>query len=178
MHLFSVRRRPGDIHDRLHFWANQMGFQVTVLSLDTAVAPCLGDLRVHSVTWTQLLALYRAGVVTATISGSPCETFSSARHFQPEVADARCWPRPLRTAARLLGLAGLTMRELRQLHQGSEFALQTLLAAAWSVVTGAIFLSEHPWKPKNEEYASIWRSPWIALLEKLPEAHLHCVHQW
>ena len=46
------------------------------------------------------------------------------------------------------------------------------------MVTGALFLSEHPWKPKNEEQASIWRSPWVALLEKLPEAHLHCVQQW
>ena len=72
----------------------------------------------------------------------------------------------------------LTPKELRQLAQGSKFALQTLLAGAWSVVTGAIFVSEHPWKPKQEEYASIWRSPWIALLERLPEAHLHCLHQW
>ena len=182
VHLFSGRRRQDDIHARLHHWAETFGFRVTILSLDTAIAPYVGDLRIRSITWTTLLELYRLGVVAATISGSPCETFSAARHHQPDEAEletaGKHWPRPLRSAHRLLGLNGLTAKELRQLAQGSEFALQTLIACAWTVVTGGIFLSEHPWKPKQEDFASIWRSPWIALLERLPEAHLHCMQQW
>ena len=63
------------------------------------------------------------------------------------------------------------MKELRQLNQGTEFALQTILAGVATIVTRALFVSEHPWKPQLEEYPSIWRSPWIQLLEQLPDAH-------
>ena len=84
VHLFSGRRRSGDIHERLQNWVSYHGCQATVLSLDTAIAPSVGDLRVTSESWAKLLNLYEAGLVAATISGSPCETFTSARHRIPE----------------------------------------------------------------------------------------------
>ena len=82
-----------------------MGFRVQILSLDTAVSGFYGNLQLEHPTWKHLLHLYRAGRVAATMVGSPCETFSEARHHQPvEAPDSFLgkWPRPLRSALRFL----------------------------------------------------------------------------
>ena len=42
-----------DIHERLQFWASHLVFRVTVLSLDTAVTPHVGDLGMQSETMGQ-----------------------------------------------------------------------------------------------------------------------------
>ena len=114
--------------------------------------------------------------------GAPCETFSAARHHQPEEttdpASKPNWPRPLRSAAQFLGLDGLTLRELRQAAQGSEFFFQGIMAAAWTLQFGGLYLSEHPWIPDDEKKVSVWTSPWIQLLLQLPQVKLHRVCQW
>lgn len=79
---------------------------------------------------------------------------------------------------RFLGLEGLTSKELRQVCQGSEFFFQGLLAAAWSICYGSIFLSKHPWKAEDTQKVSIWTSPWIEMLLQLPQVRLHRVSQW
>eukprot|EP00435_Cladocopium_sp_Y103_P052900 s1362_g16.t1 len=181
VHLFSGRRRAGDIHERLDFWARQYGFQVQVLSLDTAVSGYYGNLVVEHITWQHLTELYQANRVAATICGSPCETFSAARHHQPDPADGestRHWPRPLRSAVRFLGLDHLTGRELNQLQQGSEFFFQGLLALAWTLCHGGLYMSEHPWIPSDPDLPSIWTSAWIKLMRKHPAIDLHRVCQW
>ena len=181
VHLFSGRRRGTDLHACLEAFATEMGFRVQILSLDTAVSGFYGNLQLEHPTWKHLLHLYRAGRVAATMVGSPCETFSAARHHQPvEAPDSFLgkWPRPLRSALRFFGLDGLTLRELRQACQGSEFFLQGMVVAAWSVCYGGIYLSEHPWKPEDPLKVSIWTSPWVELLLKLPQASLHRVCQW
>jgi hypothetical protein len=53
-----------------------------------------------------------------------------------------------------------------------------MVVAAWSVCYGGIYLSEHPWKPEDPLKVSIWTSPWVELLLKLPQASLHRVCQW
>lgn len=80
LRTFSGRRRAGDVHDRLLFWANQVGIRILVLSLDTANSTTYGDLHPTSTTWTQSLRLYKEGRTAATITGAPCETWSAARH--------------------------------------------------------------------------------------------------
>ena len=87
-------------------------------------------------------------------------------------------PRPLRDATRLLGKKYLSPRELRQLQQGTFFFMQSLLTMAWSLVSGAIYLSEHPALPILEEAARIWKTPWVLLLCAHPEVKLHTVGQW
>jgi len=181
VHLFSGRRRSTDIHACLDAFAGQMGFRVQILSLDTAVSAHFGNLQLGRSPWKHSATLYRARRVSATICGSPCETFSAARHHKPEGmpdSDTRKWPRPLRSSARFLGLPGLTFRELRQLAQGSEFFFQGLLAAVWTLQYGGVYLSEHPWKPEDEQKVSIWTSPWVQLLLQLPQVKLHRVCQW
>ena len=164
VHLFSGRRRNTDIHACLEKFALQMGFHVQFLSLDTAVSTHFGNLQLGRCTWTHLASLYRAGRVAATICGAPCETFSAARRRRPAEHQSSTdikWPRPLRSAEHFLGLEGLTFKELKQLAQGSEFFFQGILAAAWTLQFGGLYLREHPWKPEDENKVSMWNSPWI-----------------
>jgi hypothetical protein len=177
-HLFSGRRREGDVHSFLVRWASQ----VVVLSLDTANSETMGNLHVTSVTWKQLLRLYREGRIAATLAGAPCETWSAARHHKLDGEDiehhegsgTRHRPRPLRSA----GLDGLIRRELRQLSQGTHIFMQTAITIAWSICTGGLYISEHPAPPDNEHIASVWTTPWIQILRKHPDIALHVMNQW
>ena len=130
VHLFAGRRRDHDIHCWLEAWATRRNFALTILSLDTAISPVLGNLDQRSETWAKLQEAYISGYVAATISGHPCETFSSARWTEPppELQHQR-WPRPLRTAMQLFGLDRRKMRELRQTRAGSAFFLADNLDA-------------------------------------------------
>ena len=180
-HLFSGRRREGDVHERLHFWAHKAGVQILVLSLDTANSTTYGDLHHQGVTWQQLLKLYQAGKIAATLTGAPCETWSAARHFILEiesVIDAKHFPRPLRDRQRLFGRRHLTAKELRQLKQGTLFFMQMITTVAWALRTGGLYISEHPAIPQNQDAASIWCTPWIQLLCAHPDIVLHTVSQW
>ena len=149
-----------------------------LLSMDT-----MGNLHVKSTSWQELLACYQRGLVSATLAGTPCETFSEARHngHQEPAADAeeqRRLPRPLRSRDRLLGLPALSLRELKQLHMGSAFFLQGLLLISHHVRCGGFFISEHPAPPADQSRASIWTSPWIEILLRHPDVKLHAVPQW
>lgn len=182
-HLFSGRRRVGDVHTYLLKWAAEANLQVLVLSLDTANSETMGNLHVSSVTWAQLTRLYREGRIAATLAGAPCETWSAARHH-PLNADGndgetpRSGPRPLRSAERIFGLKGLTPREMRQLSQGTHFYLQTTITIAWSICTGGLYISEHPAPPEDKEIASVWTAPWTELLRLHPDVALHVMSQW
>ena len=179
VHLFSGRRREFDVHHWLAQWATHRGLRITILSMDTAVSQEYGNLSVEKCSWGKLVELYEAGVVSATLAGAPCETFSAARHLPPpDTGGARCWPRPLRSAARLFGLAQLTIKELGQCRQGSAFSLQTLYTAALHLAHGGLFLSEHPACPDDEAKASIWRSALVGLLCQEPECNLQTFPQW
>ena len=181
VHLFSGRRRATDIHAKLEEFAHERGFRVQVLSMDTAVSVFYGNLQDGHQTWRFLSTLYKAGRVSATICGSPCETFSEARHHTPEPLPGeppKRWPRPLRSATRFFGLDGLTLRELKQAEQGAAFFMQGMIVAAWTLRYGGVYLSEHPWKPEDAEKVSIWTSPWVELLLQLPNVQLHRVCQW
>eukprot|EP00435_Cladocopium_sp_Y103_P005101 s2179_g1.t1 len=181
VHLFSGRRRPMDVHYHLNAWAERRGVAITVLSLDTANSVSYGNLAFRSTTWCEIVKCYDQGLVTATVAGSPCETFSEARHHQE--ADGpdgvhRPLPRPLRSFARLLGLEGLTFRELTQLHAGSGFFLQVTVLLAYQLIRGGFFISEHPAPPSCPARASIWSSPWLSLLRTHPDINLVVVPQW
>ena len=181
IHLFSGHRRSGDIHQELQQWAQHNRCLLTVLSLDTATSVYYGNLSIEHVTWKRLIALYEGGHVAATISGSPCETFSAARAQDPPeelLAAGIRWPRPLRSYARLFGLDGLSAKELRQMHVGTSFFLQTTVALTYQLVHGGYALSEHPWLPRDPDLPSISRTAIIELLCKHPQVRLHKTEQW
>eukprot|EP00435_Cladocopium_sp_Y103_P072135 s590_g39.t1 len=184
VHLFSGRRRADDVHCHFDAWARRRNVDITVLSMDTANSVYYGNLSCHAASWQELLRCYSLGLVTATVAGSPCETFSEARHHQPDPLPDQAerprarLPRPLRSFEQLLGLPGLTMRETEQLHAGSSFFLQTTILIAYQLVTGGYFVSEHPAPPQEATRASIWTSPWLELLKKHPEVQFVVVPQW
>lgn len=124
VHLFSGRRRHGDVHCHLRQWACDRGHSRMILSLDTAICWQYGDLHRESDNWHFLQQAYEAGIIAGTICGPPCETFSEARFQAVEELGARA-PRPLRSSTRWLGLEGLTTKELYQVKQGSALVLQT-----------------------------------------------------
>ena len=175
-HLFSGRRRSGDLHHQLHRWSEQSGIGVRVLSLDTAVSQYYGDLDHRSHAWAMLERLYNAGWIACTLLGTPCETFSEAR-FQPAPPGHR-WPRPLRSAERIYGLADLSTRELRQAGVGSLFYLQGLQVLAHHICQGGYYISEHPAPPLELERPTVWRAPLTRLLRQHPDVALHVIGQW
>ena len=179
VHLFAGRRRDHDIHSWLESWARRRNFALTILSLDTAISPVLGNLDQRSDTWAQLQEAYLSGFVSATISGHPCETFSSARWTEPppELQHQR-WPRPLRTALQLFGLDHRRMRELRQTQAGSAFFLQTLWTLACHLVFGGIYIEEHPGLPRQPHHPSIWKSALMNIFRQHPDVHFHEIAQW
>lgn len=64
---------------------------------------------------------YSLGIVGLSMVGSPCETFSEARHTAPPIGSEERWPRPLRSRAWLYGLPDLSIREFTQVRIGSDF---------------------------------------------------------
>ncbi len=179
-HLFSGRRRADDFHAYLAEWAADRNCNVIVLSLDTAVSPHLGNLHHESVSWQKFIRLLRSGCIAGTMTGSPCETFSAARHHAPpdDAPPGTHWPRPLRSHARLFGLDKLKLKELRQLEQGSAFFLQVVEALCITILTGGCFVAEHPAIPSNPDFASTWRSAIIQLLLQHPACELLRVQQY
>jgi len=185
VHVFSGRRRAGDVHCCLVKWAQTRNVDVTVLSMDMAVSVTYGNLLWRSVSWSQLVQCYERGWVSATLAGTPCETFSEARFQEldeasdgPEAPRPRRQPRPLRSFERLLGLPALTQRELAQLGAGSMFFLQGLLLLSYQIVGGGCFVSEHPAPPRDTSRPSIWSSPWLQVLRQHPDLKLHVTPQW
>lgn len=179
VHLFAGRRRDHDVHSWLEAWAHHRNFALTILSFDTAISPVLGNLDQRSETWVKLQEAYLSGFVAATLSGHPCETFSSARWTEPppELPHHR-WPRPLRTAMQLFGLDHRKMRELKQTRAGSAFFLQTIWTLACHLVFGGIYIEEHPGTPRQPHHPSIWRSAIMNIFRRHPDVRLHEVAQW
>lgn len=142
--------------------------------MDTAISPVLGNLDVRSESWSTLRSLYLQGNFAATISGHPCETFSSARWHPPppELAHGK-WPRPLRTAMQLFGIDHRTFREMLQTKTGTAFFLQTLWTLACHLAYGGLFVEEHPGLPQQEHHPSVWRSALSRLFRQHPDITLH-----
>eukprot|EP00438_Fugacium_kawagutii_P019672 Skav211131 [mRNA] locus=scaffold1786:128836:129765:- [translate_table: standard] len=179
LHLFSGRRRQGDVHWHLHRLAARHNLELKILSLDTAVAPSLGNLQDDSPTWQHVRRIYHEGLCAASIAGTPCETFSEARFNPPEDPDlAARWPRPVRSAQMLFGLNHLSAREYRQLQAGSSFFLQGLLGVASHAIYGGCMFSEHPAPPFDEARPSIWSSSAMTILRQHPDINLHILPQY
>lgn len=179
VHLFAGRRRATDLHSWLASWAQRTSVSLTILSLDTAISPVLGNLDCRSVTWCRLQELYTQGLVAATVSGHPCETFSSARwHRPPDLEPSAKWPRPLRTAMQLFGLDHRTFRELRQTRMGTAFFLQTVWTLACHIAYGGIYVEEHPGLPYQDHHPSIWKSAILKTMQQHPDITLHHISQW
>eukprot|EP00435_Cladocopium_sp_Y103_P031821 s2897_g8.t1 len=117
-------------------------------------------------------------MVALTMVGSPCETFSEARHTPPPEGDTSRWPRPLRSKEWYFGLHDLNVRELLQTHAGTNFWLQGLRGLGAHLAWGGVFMSEHPDLPRLPERASTWTAGLTELLRSHADVRLYHVQQW
>eukprot|EP00438_Fugacium_kawagutii_P003586 Skav221594 [mRNA] locus=scaffold1698:294565:300366:+ [translate_table: standard] len=165
LHLFSGRRRRGDVQDYVTQYSQELDIGPTVVvSVDVICDLVWGDVTSPATRdfWLQALA---KGWIAATVAGPPCETWTIARH-QYEVDQTG--PRPVRFADALWGAVDLRLKELRQVLVGNElleFALETFLLT-WLI--GHLYVLEHPEEPDREDAASIWRQPILQFLLRLP----------
>ena len=166
IHLFSGRRREGDLHWQLQQWTSRLGIRFLVLLWHTSTA------------WKMIEQCYTHGLVALTMVGSPCETFSEARFTSPPPEDTSRWPRPLRSAENFFGLPDISNRELRQAHVGTNFYLQGMQALGSHIAHGGLYISEHPGMPTDPTRPTIWRAPMTELMRKHPEVRLSHVNQW
>ena len=82
VHIFSGRRREGDVHCCLARWAQTRNVDITVLSMDTAVSVTYGNLSWQSASWSQLVRCYERGWVSATLAGTHPARPSARRDFK------------------------------------------------------------------------------------------------
>lgn len=180
LHLFSGRRRHGDLHEALMTLSQDLACDLKVVSLDTAVDSSCGDLSSDSYTWSMVVRLAKQGRISAAIAGPPCETYSEARFHVPEdlpAEDRDKWPRPLRTEERPWGVEGLRYREMKQLLVGNRFGLQTLWLFVMLLCCGGCMIIEHPNPTRKPGRAALFTMPIVNLLLELPEVILHVIYQ-
>ena len=168
LHLFSGRRRKGDIQTALENLVVPAGCQMLVISVDIVVSREKCDLMTpdQQKRWLQLA---RDGVIAGLCAGPPCETWSVARETAVEDGTCKRPPRPLRSFQELWGQCDLTAREFRQLDTANTLMGFTLSVCFLQAYTGGFALMEHPRSPaaymKNKAHAaSIWRSAVIQWL--------------
>ena len=169
-HLFSGRRRQGDVQQCAEEarWLTPDG--CVSLSVDIIFHECLGNL-LHEPTRALFIRAAAAGILTAIIAGPPCETWTVARNRDDG------GPRQLRTVLCLQGFSRLTFRELAQVTVGNSLLCVTLLMIIVQYHYGNFMLVEHPSEPTDPHAASIWRLLLVQLLEKFKGVRRHRVWQ-
>ena len=177
LHVFSGRRRPGD----LQFYVDRMAqdldtFQVYVVSLDVIVDPVMGDLRAPGTKAFWLDAI-RQGFVAGLMAGPPCESWSIARTHQLAKDLHRRMPRVVRSGECLWGLWSLALKELMQVRVGNDLLCFVLLGFLYLFLCGRTGVIEHPALPDQPDAASIWRLPIVCVMLQMPGVHLHKIWQ-
>eukprot|EP00438_Fugacium_kawagutii_P012136 Skav222185 [mRNA] locus=scaffold3784:94010:96064:+ [translate_table: standard] len=183
LHMFSGRRRWGDIHEWVLYFATQLlpDFEIKMVSCDTAVSQLYGDLSPGHA-FDHLHRLVRLGLFAGSIAGPPCETWSAARWEPVQLPDGstRPGPRPLRTVVHPWGTRFLTLRELRQVGTGSVLLLHTWLLETGIALQGGGCVKEHPSEPVRAEAASTWTTrtheQWIMRLHEACRHHILQYH--
>eukprot|EP00438_Fugacium_kawagutii_P028787 Skav211402 [mRNA] locus=scaffold1528:200522:205297:- [translate_table: standard] len=180
LHLYSGRRRRGDCHDWLSAFGPLVfgGVRVVTLSLDTAICPVTGNLA-DGANFERVLSFAKRGMITATLSGPPCETWSAVRNVPAPPNASRRFPRPLRTAANPWCLPDRTPRETLQTAVGSSLMGHTWLVETSVVLHGGASVKEHPAPAVCPDFASVWRVPTHQdFVMQMPAAHQHVIEQW
>ena len=169
LHAFSGRRRPGDYQWYLEslLSTGQEGMSLYVVSLDIVIDSKYGDLADPETRGFWLSHIFK-GFVHGFLGGPPCCTFSKARGVAMTASDHRRPPRPVRSATELWGMASLRLRELCSVLDGNvllSFCVEAIFALT---MIGRQGLLEHPAEPEEEGSPSIWKTPIIQLLLRLP----------
>ena len=167
-HLFSGRRRPGDLQDALELLEPEPGTTLWVLSVDVMVSSKYCNLLQED-TQQLWLRLARDGLAEGMLAGPPCETWSVAR--EADGMSPKKGPRPLRTAEAPWGLLDLVPREFQQLDVGNRLMLFALKVCLVQAAQGKFSLLEHPddprsFDPSKTRSPSIWNTALLGWLRQ------------
>jgi hypothetical protein len=135
LHMFSGRRREGDIQDQLEILFRESHIKLLVVSIDI----------VHSKTadlanpkqlkfWTDQI---RSGRVVGAAGGPPCETWSTARFRAGG-------PPPLRSRDKPWGLPDLNHKHQKQVLVANTLLQVFITVFVEIVLVGACAFLEHP----------------------------------
>ena len=177
LHLYSGRRRPGDVQYYLDRLAEaRSDICIWMVSVDIVIDTEWGDVS-RETTRVHWLEAARRGWILAVASGPPCNTWSRARNKKLLTVRTRRTPRPVRDAEHLWGKESLTLGEFIAVHTGNlllGYSLQLMVIIA--LHSGHGFL-EHPSEPKEPGAPSIWKLPLVNLILGLPGFELIQVAQ-
>ena len=130
IHLFSGRRRQGDLQHYVELAMVKLDVQIKVVSLDVQVDARLGDLADPKIVAFWELEI-RRGRVVAMMGGPPCSTWSVARFNR-----RRPGPRPVRSMEQPWGLDGLTPAEQASVELGNLLLRAALRFARMLALSG------------------------------------------
>ena len=183
LHVFSGRRRRGDLQDFMEGIAAQHPtVHLLVVSLDIVVDATYGDVCKEQ---TRLFWLngIRQGYVIALLAGPPCNTWSAARGREllvgSDLPRQGGWkgPRVVRPPDEAWGSSSLSLRELADVCTGNELLIFSLLAFVLLFLQKGYAVLEHPDEPHDANAVSIWRLPILAVIRMLPGVELHRILQ-
>ena len=177
LHIFSGRRREGDLQEAIEKSGLHPALRGVALSVDIVIEEKQGNL-LRQETWQNLVRAFEAGLITATVAGPPCETVSKARtRALYDAQGRRKGPRPIRSRSEAAGLGKLNQRELEQVIVANQLWGATLKLFGVALAHGAVALIEHPAAPPEPEAASLWRLPLVQCLLKHERVQLTTIWQ-
>eukprot|EP00438_Fugacium_kawagutii_P014335 Skav219412 [mRNA] locus=scaffold377:97500:103085:+ [translate_table: standard] len=160
LYVFSGRRRPGDVQTHLERYIAEFNLECHILLLDLALSSA------HDVTNPQLIATLmfwmQNGYIAAVLTAPPCETWSQARY---QLTDSPHDPRPVRSAKNPLCISGLKSAELVQVGVSNVLLFTALRLLFSAAVTGVPGILEHPLEPREPDRPSIWKLPWLKMMQ-------------
>ena len=164
LHVYSGRRRQGDLQQNLEYLTEPENFDILVISIDLAVDRQRCDMvepENQRFWWDQAAS----GRVVGAFQGPPCETHTIARETELEGGGG---PRPLRSRQSPWGVSGLKEKELTQLSIANRLVWFSLRLYAVLVASGGLSLIEHPAEQWRQRSVSLWRCWQVKALAALP----------
>ena len=156
VHIFSGRRRQGDLQQALEALPSPDGVILHVLSLDV-VFGADGDLLSKKARG-KWLSIFSQGAVLAFFAGPPCESWSAARFVELQ----NCRTRPVRSSDLPWGLDAVSLREIAQIATANALMFFVLTLMCVQAGLGLFGCMEHPGPPRELYKPTIWRT-WIWL---------------
>eukprot|EP00438_Fugacium_kawagutii_P024263 Skav223124 [mRNA] locus=scaffold419:845478:860783:- [translate_table: standard] len=165
LHLFSGRRRHGDLQEFMENLPRKDGQTLTVLSIDLVFDTKWGNLAdAECQSWW--LHSIRQGWIVGLLAGPPCCTWFQARGRI--VAGKRHPPRVVRSPLEPWGFQWLAIREWLQVIEGNELLLFVVEAILELWFMGGAAILEHPARPDDPSLVCIWETAPLRVLRSLP----------
>ena len=174
LHLYSGRRRFGDVQAQVEGLTAHDEYSVLFILLDVAVNEQFGDLTNEDMVsfWVGEVA---SGRVIGGVSGPPCETWTALRWR--EIPGQRS-PPVLRDQIHPWGRPKLTMPQYEQIAIGNQLLQVALLFSAALPQSGGFSLLEHPRQPKLPvRAASIWKLSYVKWMLQSPAVEVYSFEQ-